>query len=338
MDIVDNVTPRLKSTIIESDAVIARTDIREEVVKDAMVFAPLFVQSMKIGFSIDVFVNQDSILSTTTVPSVPQDNSMIFIKEFAESSVEPIKSTTSTQDNATVLQDTTLFKVFAQNVSMMKLIMNTLKNVKLFLARELMNTTQPPPEHASANLNTSELEESALLATLDNTMIVSVIDVSASQDINLLMVFARLFVLLDQLTLMDNVSVQMDFLSIMENAEYLIDALLMLTGIRELSAASATLDSESSTESAVAINTVVLMDILNTDNATVKMDISGFFMHAENVVLMKLTMELLANAILDIIETLTDTVSRLTFNLLAMKMKDGMMQSRLVSAFLVLNT
>jgi len=84
---------------------------------------------MRTGSKEDVFASQATILSITSVLNVLLANSMMFIKESAESNVEPIKSTTSTQENVTVLKDSTLSKVFVLNVNLEKHMINTKENV-----------------------------------------------------------------------------------------------------------------------------------------------------------------------------------------------------------------
>ena len=127
-------------------------------------------------------VNQDSILSTTTAPNVPKDSSMISTKEYAESNVEPIKFTTSTQENAIVLKDTTLFKESAPNVKPMKPTTNTVKLATPLLAQESTKSSQQPPILVFVNLNMSRLEVFAPTATQDNTMTHTLIDASVNQD------------------------------------------------------------------------------------------------------------------------------------------------------------
>eukprot|EP00178_Gracilaria_changii_P026348 TRINITY_DN8105_c0_g1_i1.p3 TRINITY_DN8105_c0_g1~~TRINITY_DN8105_c0_g1_i1.p3 ORF type:complete len:126 (-),score=12.46 TRINITY_DN8105_c0_g1_i1:1219-1596(-) len=125
---------------------------------------------------------------------------MMFIKEYAESSAEIIKSITSTQEDVIVPKDTTLSMESAVNVDPNKPTMNTLKLASSLPAQESMNITLKPLKPVSADLNTSELEEYVPTATLANTMTITLIDVYANPDINSNMAFVKLFVLLDQLT------------------------------------------------------------------------------------------------------------------------------------------
>lgn len=253
---------------------------------------------------------------------------MIFMREYAELSVDQTKSTTSTLENVIVPKDITLFKEFAQNVNLMKLIMNILRHAVSLLAQESMNSTHQSLILVSVNQDTSKLEEFVPTAALDNIMTHSLIDVFASQDIKNIKETVNQFVLQEQLTSTENVSVPTECQFIMENVQALRNAHFILIGIKKLIAVFVMQDTELSTEDAAAINIVVSMDILNTDNAIAMMDITGFFMLVENVVSMKLSMELPVNAILDIIEITMEFVSRATLSLNVMKTKDMMMFSR----------
>lgn len=125
---------------------------------------------------------------------------MMFIKEYAESSAETIKSITSTQEDVIVPKDTTSSMESAVNVDPNKPTTNTLKLASSPPAQESMNITPKPLKPVSADLSTSELEEYVPTATLANTMTITLIDVYANPDINSNMAFVKLFVLLDQLT------------------------------------------------------------------------------------------------------------------------------------------
>jgi len=92
-----------------------------------MEFVLLFAQSIKIGSVEDVSANQDTILSITSVLNALLVNSMTSTKEYAEFNAEPTKSTTSTQENAIVLKDSTLFLELALNVKLQKPMTHTLK-------------------------------------------------------------------------------------------------------------------------------------------------------------------------------------------------------------------
>jgi hypothetical protein len=91
-------------------------------------------------------------------------------------------------------------------------------------------------------------------------------------------------------------------------------------------------------DNAVTINTVVLMDILDTVNAIAMMDSTGFLDHAKPAEPTKPTMVLSASALLDISEISMETVSNLTSFLTATTTKDMIRPFRHVSAFKDLNT
>ena len=220
-------------------------------------------------------VNQDSILSTTTAPNVPKDSSMISTKEYAESNVEPIKFTTSIQENAIVLKDTTLFKESAPNVKPMKPTTNTVKLATPLLAQESTKSSQQPPILVFVNLNMSRLEVFAPTATQDNTMTHTQIDVFANQDTENTEDTVRHSVLQEPDISMENVSVPMVCQFTMVNAKTPKNVLFTLITTKELNAVFAMLDTESSMENAAATNTVELMDIFNTVNVTAMMDTSG---------------------------------------------------------------
>ena len=220
-------------------------------------------------------VNLDSTLSTTTAPSAPRDSSMISIKEFAESSVELIKFTTSTQENVIVLKEPTLFKEFAQNARLMKPTMSTARPVTPLLAQESMKSSQQPPTLVFANLNMSRSEEFVPTVIQVNTMTHTLIDASANQDTENIEDTVRHFAQEEPDISMENVSAPTVCPSTMENVKILRNVLSTLTGTRELSAASVMPDTESSMENAAATNTVESTVIFNTVNATAMMDTSG---------------------------------------------------------------
>ena len=82
-------------------------------------------------------------------------------------------------------------------------------------------------------------------------------------------------VLLTKPTSTENVNAQLVKASSMGLAELKTNVPLTHTGTKKLNAASATLVSESLMEDVATINIVVKTDILNMDNAIVKMDTSG---------------------------------------------------------------
>ena len=155
-------------------------------------------------------------------------------------------------------------------------------------------------------------------------MIVTVTNASASPDIPSREDSAKPSAPRDQPISMENVSVMMECLSTKENAEFPRSALSTVTGINLLNAVSVTLDTESSTENALATNTVESMDIFNTDNATARKDTSGSSMPAEPAVSTKPSTESPVNATSDTVEMPTVSASRPTSSPSAMKTKDMM--------------
>jgi hypothetical protein len=132
---------------------------------------------MRTGSKEDVYASQASILLTTSVRNALQVNSMMFIKEYAESSAELTKSTTLTQGSATALKDSILFKVFALDVILEKYMMNTKENASSLSAKVSTNSTQLPPKLVCVFLNTSAFKEYVPTARLDTIMIATVTDV-----------------------------------------------------------------------------------------------------------------------------------------------------------------
>jgi len=128
-DCAASVILKLKFMIRKINVAIVSKATKRLVDKAAMEFAHLFAPLMKTISKEDVFASQATILSITSVLNVLLANSMMFIKESAESNVEPIKSTTSTQENVTALKDSILSKVFVLNVNLEKYMMNTKENV-----------------------------------------------------------------------------------------------------------------------------------------------------------------------------------------------------------------
>ncbi len=261
-----------------------------------MEFVLLFAQSIKIGSVEDVSANQDTILSITSVLNAPLVNSMTSTKEYAEFNAEPTKSTTSTQENAIVLKDSTLSSELALNVKLERLMTNTLKPAPLPPVKESMNSIAPSTDNVSANPNMSESKEHAPTVLLDTTMIHTLINASASPDTNKLEDSVNHFAHLTKHTSMENVNATMDFLFIMENVFHPDSALSTVTLIRTVDAVFAMMDTQSSMENAAHTNTVVLMDILNSVNAIVKLDSSGFSEAVNHAEIMKPTMESFANA------------------------------------------
>ena len=74
-------------------------------------------------------VNLDSILSIISVRNVHLVNHMISTNGSVEYNVSPMKSITSIQANVIVLRDTTLFRVFVQDVKINKHMIHTLRHV-----------------------------------------------------------------------------------------------------------------------------------------------------------------------------------------------------------------
>jgi len=109
---------------------------------------------------------------------------MISTKEFVEFNAELIKFITSTLENATVLQDSSLSKVPALNVLRTLSMMNTSKNAEQTFAQQLMNTTVQSLVFAFVKLDTSELEEYVQTVHLDFTMTVTLIAAFANLDSN----------------------------------------------------------------------------------------------------------------------------------------------------------
>lgn len=105
----------------------------------------------------------------------------------------------------------------------------------------------------------------------------------------------------------------------------------MLISIKIPDAVSVMQDSQLLEEDAVVINIVESMVILNTDNATAMKDTFIFSEHAEAVDIMKLSMELLVNATLDILEELMETVSYQIPGQNVTTMKDMILTLELVS-------
>lgn len=261
-----------------------------------MEFVLLFAQSIKIGSVEDVSVNLDTILSITSVLNALLVNSMTSTKEYAEFNAEPIKSTTSTQENVIVLKDSILFLELALNVKLEKHMTHTLKPAPSLPAKESTNSIAPSTDNVSANPNMSELKESAPTALLDITMIHTLINASASLDTNKLEDSVNHFAHLIKYTSMENVNATMDFLSLTENVFHLDSALLTVTLIRTVDVVFAMMDIQLSMENAAHTNTAVLMDILNSVNVIVKLDSSGFSEAVNHVEVMKPTMESFVNA------------------------------------------
>lgn len=261
-----------------------------------MEFVHLFAQSTKIGSVEDVSVNLDTILSITSVLNALLVNSMTSIKEYAEFNAEPIKSITSTQENVIALKVTILFLELALNVKLEKHMTHILKPAPSPPAKELTNSIAPSTDNAFANPNTLELKESAPTVLLDITMIHTLINASASPDTNKLEDSVSHFAHLTKHTSMENVNATMDFLFITENVSHLDSALLTVTLIRIVDAVFAMMDTQLSMENAAHTNTAVLMDILNSVNAIVKLDSSGFSEVVNHVETTKLTMESFVNA------------------------------------------
>lgn len=95
----------------------------------------------------------------------------------------------------------------------------------------------------------------------------------------------------------------------------------------------AALDSQLSTEFALAINIVDRMDILDTDNAIARKDTSGFLEPADLVVLMKPSTVLYVNALLDLPVMSMDYVLNLTLSPTAIIMKDTILCLKLAFVF-----
>ena len=170
-----------------------------------------------------MFASQDSSLSTTSAPNVLKDSSMISINVSVDLSAEPTKSTTSSLKNANVLKTTTSLMVHAPDVNQNKLTTSILNLATSLLAQASMNTSQLPPRPASASPDTSESEEPAPTVTQDTTMIVTLTDVSASQDTSKREVSARLSALLIKSTSMESVNAITDFLSTTESVLHPLD-------------------------------------------------------------------------------------------------------------------
>ena len=168
-----------------------------------------------------------------------------------------------------------MFKEFAQNVKLMKLIMNTVKPVILLLAQESMSSSQNQPKPVSVNLNMSRSEESAPTVILDNTMTHTQINVFVNQDIENIKVTVKLFAPEELPISMESACAPTVCPFIKENVKILHTVLFTLIGIRELNVVSVTPDTESSMENAAVINIVESTDIFNMVNATAMMDTSG---------------------------------------------------------------
>ena len=170
---------------------------------------------------------------------------MISTRESAESSVDPTKSTTSTQANVIVPSDSTLFKEYAPSVREKRPTTSILKPATVLLAKTPMSSTPRPPTPASASLNTSGSEEFAPTATPVNTMTHTLTDACANLDTSSSTDTASLFAPLVPLTSMENACAPAACPSTMANARAPRDVLFTLTGTRELSAVSVMLDTES---------------------------------------------------------------------------------------------
>lgn len=241
-----------------------------------------------------------------------------------------MKSITSTQENVTVLMDIIWSMEFALNVLLEKPMMNILKPAAFLLARDSMKNFLLSLKPVFASLNMSRSEEFAQLATLATTTIATVIDVCANLAMKNMVVSVSQSVLLIKPTSTEDVNAQVVRASSTDNVDKKENVLSIHIGMKRLTAVSVTLVSELLMENAVTINIVELMDILNMVNAIVKMDFSGFWVPAEHVDKMKLSMELRVSAILDIPETTTETVLNPTSDPTVTTMKDMMKHLRLV--------
>jgi len=200
-----------------------------------------------------------------------------------------------------------------------------------------MNSTAPSTDNVSVNQNMSELKESALTVLLDTTMILTQINASANLDTNKSEDSVNLSAHLTKPTSMENANATTDFLSITENVFHPDFVLLTVTLIRTVDAVSATMDIQLSMDSAVHINIVVLMVILNTVNAIVMLDSSGFSEAANHAELMKPTMELSANVWSAMFVMSMASALNLTLSPTAMIMKDTIQQFKLAFVSLELN-
>ena len=81
---------------------------------------------------------------------------MIFTKESAELSADPIKSTTSTQENAIAPREPTLSKESVPPANPMKPTTSTAKLATPLLAQVSTRSSQKQPTPASVNLSTSK--------------------------------------------------------------------------------------------------------------------------------------------------------------------------------------
>ena len=157
----------------------------------------------------------------------------------------------------------------------MKLTMSTARLATPLLAQESMKSSQQPPTLVFANLNTLKSEEFVPTVIQVNTMTHTLIDASVNQDTENIEDTVRPLAQQEPDISMENVSAPTVCPSTTENAKILRNVLFTLTGTRELSAASAMLDTESSMENAAATNTVESTVTFNTVNATAMMDTSG---------------------------------------------------------------
>jgi hypothetical protein len=254
-------------------------------------------------------------------------------KESAEFNAEPTKFTTSTLENAIAPKASTLFKVFAQNASLERPMMNTKGNAASFHAKVSMNSTHLPPKLAFACLNTSVLRVFAPTAHLDTIMTVTATDAFANLDSSKKEVSATLSAPVTKPTSTENASATTEFLSIRVNALFPLSALSTVVLTLPLTAASVTLDSQLLAEGAPATNIVVLMVTSNMVSATATLDSSGSMVPADLAEPTKVSTESHVNATSDSLLMLAETASFLTSNQPAIKMNDMTQPSRLASAF-----